>query len=273
MSTYIYNTETDYYAEYQSSVFALTTKKGGWDCLRHYEILANGAIPIFPNIENCHPNTMKNHPKDLYLESNALYSEFLLKNKTKIEDLLPEDLAKCKELAIRCLEYVTKELDVVTCAKKILEITNHSNAKKVLYMSCQMDPDYLRCLTLLGFKELMGSSVHDYPKVPHLYIDNPKEQKQLYGKGISYTNLLLPELHDNRLDNTIEDDIRKHQYDVIIYGSLHRGMIGYDLVSQYYSSNDVIIMCGEDVCNCLQPDSLTQKMVENGHHVFLREWV
>lgn len=36
ISTYIYNTEEEYYKEYQQSYFATTTKKSGWDCMRHY---------------------------------------------------------------------------------------------------------------------------------------------------------------------------------------------------------------------------------------------
>jgi len=36
--TYIFNNETDYYMDYQFSKFAITQKKAGWDCLRHYEI-------------------------------------------------------------------------------------------------------------------------------------------------------------------------------------------------------------------------------------------
>lgn len=53
-TTYIYNTEKDYYESYQSSYYAITTKKGGWDCLRHYEILANNCIPYFVDIEVLH---------------------------------------------------------------------------------------------------------------------------------------------------------------------------------------------------------------------------
>ena len=46
-STYVYTTEEDYYKDYASSYFAVTTKKGGWDCMRHYEILGNNCIPFF----------------------------------------------------------------------------------------------------------------------------------------------------------------------------------------------------------------------------------
>jgi hypothetical protein len=63
LSTYIYNNEEDYYNEYKKSLFATTILKAGWDCMRHYEILLNGCIPYFPNIENCPKNTMKLFPK------------------------------------------------------------------------------------------------------------------------------------------------------------------------------------------------------------------
>jgi len=63
-STYIYTNEKDYYSGYAESKFAFTIKKSGWDCLRHYEILANGCIPIFPDIEKCPKLTMHSFPKD-----------------------------------------------------------------------------------------------------------------------------------------------------------------------------------------------------------------
>jgi len=36
-SEYIFKTEKEYYEQYQTSSFAITCKKGGWDCLRHYD--------------------------------------------------------------------------------------------------------------------------------------------------------------------------------------------------------------------------------------------
>lgn len=63
--TYIYNTERDYYNDYVESRFGVTLKKAGWDCLRHYEIMSNGCIPYFIDIESCPKLTMFNFPKDL----------------------------------------------------------------------------------------------------------------------------------------------------------------------------------------------------------------
>jgi hypothetical protein len=65
IQTYIYNNESDYYKDYSDSCFGVTIKKAGWDCLRHYEILGNGCIPYFVNIENCPELTMTSFPKDI----------------------------------------------------------------------------------------------------------------------------------------------------------------------------------------------------------------
>jgi hypothetical protein len=72
-STYIYDKEIDYYNDYNSSRFGVTMKKGGWDCLRHYEILANGCIPYFISIEKCPDLTLTDFPKNLCKEVNELF--------------------------------------------------------------------------------------------------------------------------------------------------------------------------------------------------------
>lgn len=65
---YKYTKETDYYNEYSSSFFAITMMKGGWDCLRHYEIMMNGCVPLFQNLENCPELTLTTLPKKKLLE-------------------------------------------------------------------------------------------------------------------------------------------------------------------------------------------------------------
>ena len=70
--TYVFKTEADYYRDYQRSHYGITLKKGGWDCLRHYEILANHCLPYFEALEQCPPETLANFPKGLCLEARAL---------------------------------------------------------------------------------------------------------------------------------------------------------------------------------------------------------
>ena len=77
LNTYIYNDEISYYKMYQESIFALTYKKAGWDTLRHYEILMNGGLPIFLDIENCPVNTMRNFPKKDIINIKNKYETIL----------------------------------------------------------------------------------------------------------------------------------------------------------------------------------------------------
>lgn len=55
--TYIYQDEESYYEGYASAYYAVTMRKGGWDCLRHYEIILTGSVPFFLELDEmraCH---------------------------------------------------------------------------------------------------------------------------------------------------------------------------------------------------------------------------
>lgn len=79
-NSYIYDDENSYYKSYRDSYFGLTTKKGGWDCLRHYEIIANNCIPYFPDLELCPKMTLHSFPKDTILETNEMFEQFSIGN-------------------------------------------------------------------------------------------------------------------------------------------------------------------------------------------------
>ena len=59
-TTYAFDSEADYYADLRSARFGITTKRSGWDCMRHYEIAANGAVPCFRDLED-KPETCAPH--------------------------------------------------------------------------------------------------------------------------------------------------------------------------------------------------------------------
>jgi len=265
LETYIYKTETDYYNEYQTSLFATTIKKGGWDCMRHYEIIANGCIPYFPDIEKCPPNTMALLPKDLLIQGNLLYNKYKRSNSLNI----PE----CNEHIQKLLSYMRDHLTTRKMCMYVLDkaIVNPNNIQflypqNILFLSGEQTPDYLKCLTLHGFKEVFGSKCHDFPKIPHIYKDNSINYKKLYGKGITYTSLLDNTFRNDHLDKTINEDIRNKKYDLIIYGSYHRGMPFYDIISKIYSPEKIILLCGEDIHKCNN-----KKWTDLGHTVFVRE--
>ena len=264
ISTYIYNNEEDYYNEYNNSYFAITKKKAGWDCMRHYEILANGCIPIFTDIEKCPTNTMTLMPKNLLIESNTLFNKF--KNK-KINELNQEVINEYNILREKLIDHTRNYLTTEKIAEYILQkIGLQNKVTKILYLSGNIDPDYLRCVTLHGFKTLFGSDCHDYPKIQHIYKSKDIDYTKLYGKGISYTNLLDPSLHREELDVKLVEDIKNKYYDIIIYGSYHRGIPFYDLICTIYKPDEIILLCGEDLHYCNSTE-----YVNKGHFVFVRE--
>ena len=61
-STYLYSNEKDYINGYGDCLYALTKKKGGWECLRHYEILLAGTVPYFLDIKLIPEKTMYKYP-------------------------------------------------------------------------------------------------------------------------------------------------------------------------------------------------------------------
>jgi len=77
ISTYVYENEADYYDMYKKSLFGLTYKKAGWDCLRHYEILMNGCIPIFLDLDRCPKFTLTSLPKETIGFLNNKYQNIL----------------------------------------------------------------------------------------------------------------------------------------------------------------------------------------------------
>lgn len=250
--SYIYETEEDYYQQYKDSLFAKTSKKAGWDCMRHYEILANGAIPYFPELPHCPPQTMTTFPKDLVLRGNQLFEK-------------GASHEECRELLQDLLSYTRTHLTTEAVARSILDKT-YPQAKKVLFLSGHLFPDYLRCLTLHGFKMILGKACVDVPRVDHLYADSTIPPEKLYGNGFSYQRVLDPALHDPSSLQNVEQDIRNRLYDLIVYGNIHRGMPYYELVLEHYAPAQVLLLDGEDIHRCNR-DAYLQK----GHPVFVRE--
>jgi len=105
---YIYDTEESYYKDYQLSYFGRTHKKGGWDCMRHYEILANYCMPHFPDLLYCPELTMNNFPKKQILEANQIFENF------KINE-------RYYELLDEVFNYTVKKLTTKESAKYIID--------------------------------------------------------------------------------------------------------------------------------------------------------
>lgn len=76
-NSYIFENEFDYYQQYSRSLFATTIRKGGWDCMRHYEILKNNCLPYFPNIDKKPITTMIDYPVELQAKVNKFFKKLI----------------------------------------------------------------------------------------------------------------------------------------------------------------------------------------------------
>ena len=56
-TSYAFADEAAYVADLRASRFGVTTKREGWDALRHYEIAAAGAVPCFRDLERKPPRS------------------------------------------------------------------------------------------------------------------------------------------------------------------------------------------------------------------------
>lgn len=113
LTSYAFKSEIEYYADLQASKFGITTKRAGWDCLRHYEIAANGAVPCFRNLTQkpatCAPHGLNEDNCIIYHSYEDLINQLNNLNEQKYQDL-----------QMSALKWV-KRNTTVELAKKVLD--------------------------------------------------------------------------------------------------------------------------------------------------------
>ena len=131
LKTYIYTNEKEYFKMYQDSLFSITTQKTGWDCLRHYEILASGSLPFFLNLENCPSLTCSTLPKreikKVFSKYNFVinyYNPFkYLKKRYRNYDSFLKFLKNCFKKKLNSEELIIKYPDLNETRNFMLEYT------------------------------------------------------------------------------------------------------------------------------------------------------
>lgn len=251
--TYRFNTESSYFEMYQDAKFGFTWKKGGWDCLRHYEILANGCIPVFRDLADCPEATLSHFPKELLLEAK---NELLPWNPSESSE------QKFQDYATRLLEFSRANLTCSAAAKRFLGYCNLPENAKVLMLNCDPRPNYSRELLQIGLNRVLkkggGKSV-SYPLLDFLYEDFPEDMaKKQYGRGFGYTRRLhreLPEEIHPLSEEVLKDQILSKQWDFILYGKVgldefEKGSIPnvpfWKEVSGNYSKDEIGFLYGGD---------------------------
>lgn len=96
-TSYAFDSEAEYFSDLQASRFGITTKRAGWDCMRHYEIAANGTVPCFRQLskkpESCAPHGLIDGVNCIeYEDADALLA--------RIEGIDDAELARLTDAAI-----------------------------------------------------------------------------------------------------------------------------------------------------------------------------
>jgi len=119
-------TNEEYYEDFTRSYFGVTCKKGGWDCMRHYEILAASCVPYFVDIEGVPDRTMTNFPKDLCKEAAKLISiNFNVQRCSGLSVGSSEfDHDEYDNLQGKLFEYTKQHLITTKLAKYVLDVVS-----------------------------------------------------------------------------------------------------------------------------------------------------
>ncbi len=282
-STYyhLYN-ETLYFEDLKRSMYTITYKKGGWDCLRHYEILAAGSIPFFVHIKHCQPQAISLHPKKLYslifhqpgLTLKAVRTgQMTMRFDELFLDLTKVDQQLYSALTMAMIHYTKNVFSTTAMAKHVLDTMfqySHGHIKSpmpksIFYLTHQdrdMDKgDYLTDFVLHGLKKLVGmKAVTDFPTRDGLYktlkdfneTNYLLSRSKLYGGGFSWAMKLDHlEIGLERNYDEIKHNIIQHKYDIVILGSGHRDgwaakLHFWDLVCKHYHPLEVGYIDGAD---------------------------
>lgn len=234
---YVFEHAAPYYENYRKFSYALTHKKGGWDCFRHLEIMHSGAIPVMPDAHLIPSETMVHYPKAFLTEVAAL----MRRSRLSVPPSVKKNLA----------DYFNQNLTTAAMAKYLLRSAGIQNSAKVLFIdeATPSRADYLSILTLIGLKQVLGKKVSVAFPVDYVYEDWDGSSRELYGRGFGFSRTL-----DAAVKNQNEIDGRElslHQssltrFDAIVIGSEPRNkVLAHELLSAFPQKRTVW-MHGED---------------------------
>lgn len=268
LTTYVYGKHDEqlYYDMYKKSRFAITKKKGGWDCLRHYEILMNGCIPLFENLKDCPEYTMTTYPKHLNDEAYELYNNW---------QETDENIENYNILCLKYLEHTRKFCTTSYAAKVVVEnIPNGDNVKNILLITGHIGVNgnnYNREFLWIGLKryiQSIGGFAKEFPKLDVLYKDYDIN-------FLEVTRFTYPRRLDSEVsiqEEEIVDKINSKFWDLIIYGKVGPDEFFdfkfFDIIKNKYNKNEIAFIFGGD-----EPFNLKITDKEKHHLNMFNRWI
>lgn len=266
--SYQFDDSSSYLENYGGAYFGKTTKRAGWDCLRHYEILSQGTIPYFPDLHLCPGKTMVPFPKHMILELNEKYYE------KSFEQLQKESSSHLHNTMNSLLSYTKENLTTEKSVESMLERAGNTKAKEILFLTNLVQPetDYLFSLLTHGFKKLSKGRVDCYPEFDYHYKSYPLEfTKKLYGCGFNYTRLLPDDYKTELSKSEIERKVKNHEYDCIyLFMNEYTDTQVPIQILNTYTNSEISLICGND-CDA-KKDEITGGWTTSSYHTcFLKE--
>ena len=235
---YKFTNQGDYLNEYETSHFALTFRKGGWDCFRHLEIIRSGAIPIMIDARRIPRYSMIHYPKRVMVHV--------------VEHLLTSGDLPTPELRSYFAEHLATYQTSISMARYLLRMSKLENTRRVLFVDQRLSNrvDYLSVMTLIGLKQLLGAQCIALPDPSYLYRDWSGSTHDFYGRGFGYTRVLDPSLRTERhsgASGRLIRRIKQDDFDALIVGSISRnGPLATRLLAEFPAERTIWVH-GEDV--------------------------
>jgi len=130
-TSYAFTSEEEYFKDLRDSRFGITTKRSGWDCLRHYEIACNGTVICFRDLdlkpETCAPHGLSEKNTIIYKNADDLMK--------RISSISNEEYNR---LQAATLEWVRTQT-TTEIAKRIIEETKRTIQKQKFHMAGEKD--------------------------------------------------------------------------------------------------------------------------------------
>lgn len=267
--------EQEYLQQFKRAYFAKTMKRGGWDCLRHYEIMAAGCIPLFINLDKCSPYTLVSLPREIILKTDPS-EQYLL------------DREKYKELRLSMLKWVREKCTAEAVLRNLFIPRVKKDFKRVLLVRGHEGVNYLREMVWIAMirylQTVENSVVGELPRITYLYNDYPiSSLGNLHGNGYGYARKLDPNQKNSITDT--EELTAKTQagyWDLVVYGKtgpdeLEGGgeerLLWQDVKNKYQRDQIVFLYGGDEPFNLQLIDRYTTHLRQNAQYgvCFVRE--
>lgn len=172
---YSFTSEAEYLATYANAYWGLTHRKAGWDCFRHLEIMASGALPWMLDAHEIPRYSMVHYPK----AAMAAAARALRSGARRPDE----------ETRQAFREHLDTHLTSRSMAHYLLKAAGLEDARTVLFVDERLPhhADYQSVLTLIGLKQALGQGCRVMHPVDYIYDDTVVNASTLYGRGFGYT--------------------------------------------------------------------------------------